>query len=389
MAGVVSAAHLAKLASVLPFVQGTFQLSYFELGVVVSTFNVIGAIGALMFGVAVDAMGHRRAVLAGLGLLLAGDLLGLASSTSLAFVLSRVIEGCGFVAVSTAAPSLITRLSAQRDRHRAIGIWSVYMALGSSLMLLAAGPVLNAFGWRTIWAIMGVVAASLMLGIRLWVPGVTVPPKAFLGWFGHLRASLWHPGLWLLAVTFACYTAMWFSVLTWLPMVTMHTAGIGVLGSAWLVALVIAVNIPGNVLGARLLQKGWPSGRLMLVGSSVMLLALGGIFGNSLGLGGKYLLCLVFSMVGGMLVPSFFSAAPDYASTPAHVGLVTGLLVQGSNVGQVIAPLLIGREFSSNEVFVAAAARPMYFFGAAAVACSLLLVLLSRSAVHAGSHAAR
>lgn len=71
----------------------------------------------------------------------------------------------------------------------------------------------------------------------------------------------------------------------------------------------------------------------------------GGIQGIFLGLlpdSATFLLCVLFSMVGGIIPATLLSSAPVLAPAAGLTPVVIGLLMQGSNLGQVVGPVAIG-----------------------------------------------
>lgn len=68
-----------------------------------------------------------------------------------------------------------------------------------------------------------------------------------------------------------------------------------------------------------------------------------------------FALCLLFSAVGGLIPASLLSAVPQLSATPAQIALAVGLLMQGSNLGQALGPLLVGRAVDSHGWPAAAA----------------------------------
>lgn len=368
-AGIISAAHLTKLAPALFLIKQNFEFSFSQLGWALSAFNVIGAVAAAVVGIVVDAVGCKKAVLAGLFLLLLGDLLGGATEVPAWFVVSRIFEGCGFVITSTAAPALISKVAASRNHRIALGIWSVYVGLGGALMFIASGALLPIANWRVLWWALAAIVTLLWLAIAAAVrPPLTSDSSATISreWFLGAKKSLSSAGPWLLVVAFASYTGMWYSVLTWLPTFTVGNSALGLPQLTFLTAIVIAANVPGNLFAAWMLHKKNNREMLMLVGTGVMFLSELLIFVDGISITAKYGICIIFSLFGGLLVPSFFSAAPRYAATPRHVALVNGLMIQGSNIGQAIAPLLIANSISANGDF-AGTGPIMCLFGAIAV----------------------
>jgi len=77
-AHLVSHLHIMALPALLPVLPGAWGLSFVELGLALSVFNVVSALVQAPLGFAVDRFGARR-------LLMAGLLLGSAAFGSLAF----------------------------------------------------------------------------------------------------------------------------------------------------------------------------------------------------------------------------------------------------------------------------------------------------------------
>ena len=98
-----------------------------------------------------DRVGHARvfqagAVLTGAGLLLGG------LAPSLAWLLAaRVVQGFGSGLVYGTAPGLVTLGVAPAARGRALGFLNAAIGLGFAVGPLAAGAMLEALGWRSIF----------------------------------------------------------------------------------------------------------------------------------------------------------------------------------------------------------------------------------------------
>jgi MFS family permease len=58
-------------------------------------------------------------------------------------------------------------------------------------------------------------------------------------------------------------------------------------------------------------------------------------------------LCLVFSATGGMLPATLLATAPMAARSAAMVPVMMGLLMTGSNFGQVTGPIAVGAVVSA------------------------------------------
>lgn len=339
-AGIVAAAHVGKLPPAMPALRGELDLSLVAGGWAVSMFSVTGMAVAILAGTVADRVDHWRLVLAGLVSLVIGSTLGAFAGNGAVLLLSRFLEGLGFISVAVSVPSVILRAAEPGDRRLALGLWGTYMPAGTALMMLASPAVLAVAGWRVLW---GAAAALTVLWIVAMVAGGRATPHTRMAGpagsaLGNIRLSAAQPGTWLLALCFALYTIPWLALMVWLPSFMIETRGIGTATAAALTALVVAMNVPGNLTAGWLLHRGTSHWVLIVVAASAMGLCALGIFAVALPDFLRYGLCLVFSLVGGMLPTAVLSGAPVFAPGLGQIGTTNGMLVQGSNTGQVIGP---------------------------------------------------
>jgi len=339
-AGIIAAAHVGKLPPALSALRADLGLSLIAGGWVVSMFSVTGMTVAILAGTVADRVGHWRLVLAGLAALLIGSAIGAAAGGGAVLLFSRFLEGLGFISVAVSVPSVILRAAAPGDRRLALGLWGAYMPAGTALMMLASPAVLAIAGWRVLWGAAAALAllwmAAMLLGGRGAARGRVAGAAGSA--IGNIRLSAAQPGTWLLALCFALYTIPWLALMVWLPSFMIETRGVGTAAAATLTALVVAMNVPGNLTAGWLLHRGARHWALIAVAAGAMGLCTAGIFAAALPDLVRYALCLVFSLVGGMLPTAVLSGAPVFAPGLGQVGTTNGMLVQGSNTGQVIGP---------------------------------------------------
>jgi predicted MFS family arabinose efflux permease len=108
-----------------------------------------------------------------------------------------------------------------------------------------------------------------------------------------------------------------------------------------LTALVVFANVPGNVIGGVLVNRGVPRWVLIAVaqatmGASMLAMQLAPIPDLA-----RYAAAILFSLVGGLLPASVLAGAPRHAGDPSRIGLVNGMIVQGANLGTVSGPPIL------------------------------------------------
>ena len=339
--GIAAAMSVGKVPAAMPLIRSELDLSLVEGGWVMSVFATLGAFAGVALGLLADTIGQRRGVYLGVAALVVGGLLGAAAGNGSILLAARVLEGIGFITVAVSAPALVLAATDPADRNLALGLWTVYTPAGSAAAMVIAAGVLPLVGWRGLW--LGLLAVLLLatMALALTTRTLSMPTRSTQHPLRLIAETARRPGLWALALGFGAYTFQWISLMVWLPSFLIQDKGLSGTTATLLTALVVAANVPGNILGGWLMQRAMPRGWLLAAASAVMAvsapLALAGVGPN----GFRYALCLLFSFAGGLLPAACFSGAAAHAPSPKHVGSASGMIVQGSSLGQFAGPPVI------------------------------------------------
>ena len=342
--GVIAAIYIGKLPPAIPTLRAEFDLSLGESGWLVSMFNTLGLVASIFMGVFTARVGAWRLCMAALTLMAAGGLAGALAHSATLLLAARFVEGVGFLAVVVSAPALITMATAPGDRKRVFSFWGGYMPTGTTIGMLLAPPLIAAWGWRSLWiavALASVFAIGMLLALRHdYAAADAATVQGGTAW-RDAAGPLSKPGPWWVALAFGCYAFNYYAIMVWLPTFMIGERQIALSTASLLTALMVAVNVPGNVLGGVLMQRGVSRGTNVILAGIVTLLTCVVMFATALPDWARYLGSLGFSFGVGILPGSVMSAAQTHAKNAAHVGTVQGIIVQGSNVGQFASPLLV------------------------------------------------
>ena len=340
-AGVVTGAAISKMSPALPLLQSEFGLSLIATGWLVSTFNTIALGSAIFFGLICDRAGALRFCLRGLACVIAGGLLGVFAPSAGWIIVSRVIEGAGYVAVLVSAPGLIAAASAPMQRGLAFGFWGAHMPIGGVAVLLASPLLFALSGWRAVWTGVAALGALVMVFLALQSRHYTGVHAGAPRSLASIRASLAQPVPWLLGVVFGAYTLQFYAIMMWLPTYLLQTRDTGATASALLTALFVLINAFGNMTGGWFMHRNVPRGRIIAVTFAVTTLAFIGIFADGLPDAARFACVLAYGFVTGNIPPAVLSGGVRYARSPSEAGSIQGLIVQISNVGIFAGPPLI------------------------------------------------
>ena len=349
-AAVAIAVNIGKLPLALALLRSELGLSLVQAGWVSAMMNALAMVAALAVGLVAGRLGALRMVGAGLGLSALASLLGMgvgpatgSAAASFAWLMgSRFLEGAGMLAVAVAAPSLISAASASADRRFALGVWACYMPVGVSLGIALAPALLPGTGWRGLW-----LAATMVLALAAAACWRQRACYALAGDSGHpvpLREAwgvLRQPLPWLLALCFGLWALQHFALIIWLPTYLGEQRGLGAGWVALLTCTMLLANVPGNLLGGRLVQRGWSRGRLIVLANTVTGLCALGAFSDALPDVLRFGLSVLLSLVGGLIPVAVMSSSAVLARHPAQISAIQGLIMQGSQLGQFVGTPLI------------------------------------------------
>ena len=350
-AGMLAAFQVGKAPPVLMSIKADLGMSLFLAGWILSTFNVIGLLFGSLAGALADGFGYKRMLLIGLGCQAVGSFSGPLIAAPEFFLATRILEGMGFFMIGVSAPALIFRVTRAEDMRLSLAAWSCFLPGGAALIMLLT-PLLTAhFGWRGLWYFNGVfLIAYLLIVVRL-TRGLVVPAneagiglKRLLKDVAETASSL---GPLVLALTFSTYSLQWLTVMGFLPTLLMEVHGIDRTWASILTAIMVGMNVPGNLAGGWLLHRGFTRWKLIVTASIVMGLSSLAIYSYSLPFWISYLGCLSFSGFGGLIPSSVIGGAPVYAPKPALVGTTNGLILQGAQLGQITGPPVLALIVSS------------------------------------------
>jgi MFS family permease len=352
-AGIVASAHFGKLPPALPLIKEEMEVGLVMAGWIASMISATGFSLGLVAGAIADRLGQRRVLIFGLLMLAMGSLLGTIAQTGNFMMLSRFFEGLGFTATTITGGAIIARATKDKDRRWALGIWAAYMPLGFASMMMFSALILDYFSWRVLWGLSCLITL-IWIGVVLRVTSVwqlsqerTLNKDSVLG---NVRRSLAKVGGILVAICFGIYTTQHISMMNWLPTYMLDVYGVSTLFAATVPALVLAFNAAGNFIAAWVMGRGCPIWLLLALGASGMGLAEIGIFFGGMPESARLSLAFAFGLSGGFISSSALAAAPIYAPTPALIGTMGGLMVMGSNTGQLFGPpaLAAARESSGH-----------------------------------------
>jgi MFS family permease len=178
------------VAVALPRMAGEFGTSTSTLTWVVTGPLLVIGVAAPILGKLGDVYGHRRLFLLGLAGSFVFALLSAAAPTAGALIGVRMLAAVAGGAVGSASMALIFASFERHDRVKAMGFWSLVGAGAPVIGVAVGGPVVEAVGWRWVFAAQAPLVALAMALCLAVLPETPRAAARRLDWPGAAVLAL-------------------------------------------------------------------------------------------------------------------------------------------------------------------------------------------------------
>ena len=340
LAGCIGAFQIGKTFASLSLIIDELALSLVQAGLILSLFSLIAAFAGAGFGLLSDRIGPLHTALTGLFVSACGAFLGATASGIELLLLSRLIEGFGFILSIVALPSLMSQSATDQNRPLVMGIWGAFMPAGIGMSMIITPVLLEWHGWRGLWNDIGLII--LLWGTVLFFTfrGIASKPRIDLSMGDFIKNVLRLAPL-LVVAGFVCYSSLYQSLTAFLPTILVTDYDVPLAKAAHFGAIVVVGNIIGNVSAGWLIGRGFTPWKLLTISFIAMGLCATLVFSSVSDPVVKTIAGFLFSAFGGLFPGTAFVLAARFSISPSHMALMVGLMLQGAGIGQTIGPLLV------------------------------------------------
>jgi Na+/melibiose symporter-like transporter len=150
---------------------------------VINGYDVAFASLMLALGSLADILGRRRVFTIGVTLFAAGAAVCAFAPDMTLLNLARFVSGSGAAAALTAGSALLADVFTGAARARAFGLFGTSVGLGLTLSPTLAGLLVNALGWRSVFAVPAIIGA-VAVGLTRLLPESRNPSARRVDWIG-------------------------------------------------------------------------------------------------------------------------------------------------------------------------------------------------------------
>ena len=244
----------------LPEMASTFGVSIPVAGWLVTAYALGVVIGAPVLTAAAHRFPRRQVLIALLVMFALGHLLSVLAPTFGVLVASRVVSALTHGAYFGASALVARQLAAPGKQGQAMAMVATGVTLANVVGVPLGTAVGQNLGWRTTYALVGVLSLLTIVAITRFVPRLPATGgdrRAELAAFA--RAQVWLT----LAITVLGFSGM-FAVLSYITPLLTEVAGYAESSVPWLLVLFGLGTTAGNILGGRLAD--WSIPRTLVIG---------------------------------------------------------------------------------------------------------------------------
>lgn len=341
----VSHIHIMVVPALLPFLPEVMQVSFIELGLAISVFNIVSMLIQTPMGFAVDRLGARKVLLAGLAVGSSSLLFLAVYPTYICLLLTYALAGAANGVYHPADYAILSKVIPQAKMGRAFSLHSFAGYLGTAVTPGILVPIAVFYGVRNAIAVAGLLGAGTLLLLLISRPPLEANDKherqvtRFTGTARPIRVfnlSVIMMTLIFILLSLSANPVEKFSVSALLQGYDADLPLANAAVTAFLFCSALGV-LGGGLLADRTKRHGFVAAAAL--GVAALLMAAVAAYNLP-----PMLLILVFGMVGvltGIIVPSRDMLIRAVTS-PGSEGRVFGMVFTGFNIGSTIGPLLFG-----------------------------------------------
>lgn len=343
LAGCTLAIHAGKFPVALPLLVNEFNLTLVQTGNLVSIYALLIALCAVTAGFLVKRFGNVALAVVGISLCMIGSFAGIFASSVMELMLSRIVEGLGWLMGVIAMPAILSVLASPKDRPVVMGLWGAFMPIGISGMLFLAPTFQSWGGWRLSWTIASALSLVGVITVIVVCRNLaeSLQPLRNVSSVTNLNDLRKRESI-AAMLCFLCYSYQFMLMTAFLPTLLVQDSGMQLAYASFWLAVVVLVNAMGNVASGWLINAGVKRYHILSFASLFM-----GVFACialSVPITSIRITAAILMMATGGLIPgTLFSTAALLASSVAGVGIIIGFMLTGAGIGQLVGPIVLTR----------------------------------------------
>lgn len=344
VASILISVNNNKLPATASLVLPALGIDTGALSTLMSLNGYVGFILAFVAATIIMKFGSKKSTLMVLACALVGAVISAFAQSYELLVVGRLIEGVGYACIGTVVPVLVSEWFPPSKRGVPMGIFSVWVPLGSMFIMGTSGFFFNTADPSSYHNVFWFVVVLMAIITVIWVVAVRNPQHSYLEDETDPNApkpkvseGFKSLSCWIAMIAFAAFSLGTACVMNFETLYMVQTMGMDQAAANGMLNIAnIAVVIGGVGIGFVLNAVKSNSGRLAIL--AVSSAVLGVCFALAYTVGGAMLTpwLIVFGLSNGIVPAIFFTMVAEIAPRPELASVSSTLMSCGQCVGGIL-----------------------------------------------------
>lgn len=344
IASVLISVNSNKLPATSSLVIPALGIDTTSMSFLMSLNGYVGFVLAFVAASIIMKFGSRKTALMVLVCALIGAVVSAAAPTYELLVVGRLIEGVGYACIGTVIPVLISEWFPPNKRGVPMGVFSVWVPLGSMFIMGTSGFFFDAADPATYRNVFWFVAVLLAVVVVAWMLAVRDPEVSYLEEGSEPAAEkpkvsegFKSLSCWIAMIAFAAFSLGTACVMNFETLYMVQTMGMDqATANGTLNIANVCVVIGGIVIGFVMNKVTSNTGRLAILTVGAAVQAVG--FALAYTVSGALLTpwLVMFGLANGVVPAIFFTMVAEIAPRPQLASVSSTLMSLGQCVGGIL-----------------------------------------------------
>lgn len=344
IASILISVNNNKLPATASLVLPALGIDTGALSTLMSLNGYVGFVLAFVAATIIMKFGSKKSTLMVLACALVGAVISAFAQSYELLVVGRLIEGVGYACIGTVVPVLVSEWFPPSKRGVPMGIFSVWVPLGSMFIMGTSGFFFNTADPSSYHNVFWFVVVLMAIITVIWVVAVRNPQHSYLEDETDPNApkpkvseGFKSLSCWIAMIAFAAFSLGTACVMNFETLYMVQTMGMDQAAANGMLNIAnIAVVIGGVGIGFVLNAVKSNSGRLAIL--AVSSAVLGVCFALAYTVGGAMLTpwLIVFGLSNGIVPAIFFTMVAEIAPRPELASVSSTLMSCGQCVGGIL-----------------------------------------------------
>ncbi len=344
IASILISVNNNKLPATASLVLPALGIDTGALSTLMSLNGYVGFVLAFVAATIIMKFGSKKSTLMVLACALVGAVISAFAQSYELLVVGRLIEGVGYACIGTVVPVLVSEWFPPSKRGVPMGIFSVWVPLGSMFIMGTSGFFFNTADPSSYHNVFWFVVVLMAIITVIWVVAVRNPQHSYLedetdpnAPKPRVSEGFKSLSCWIAMIAFAAFSLGTACVMNFETLYMVQTMGMDQAAANGMLNIAnIAVVIGGVGIGFVLNAVKSNSGRLAIL--AVSSAVLGVCFALAYTVGGAMLTpwLIVFGLSNGIVPAIFFTMVAEIAPRPELASVSSTLMSCGQCVGGIL-----------------------------------------------------